>query len=212
MTPHQASQREVLRRPARERLEASPGGAFSGRAAVRAVCPHHMFKGRADAGQATASFLLKRSRASGGDDVIGTQAAGEARRRGTRRIGAQQTECAGFHTLMGRACHPRRVTPQQTTAFVLGGGGILGAAEVGMLRALLEREIVPDLDCRIECRGSQRCLIAADPSTASVSEWSSVWTGLSDRGYSADPCSANSARWLVTGRTSMPTKDSTIAQ
>ena len=28
-----------------------------------------------------------------------------------------------------------------TTAFVLGGGGVLGAAEVGMLRALLERDL-----------------------------------------------------------------------
>ena len=32
-----------------------------------------------------------------------------------------------------------------TTAFVLGGGGVLGAAEVGMLRALFEVEITPDL-------------------------------------------------------------------
>ena len=32
-----------------------------------------------------------------------------------------------------------------TTAFVLGGGGVLGAVEVGMLRALLERDIAPDL-------------------------------------------------------------------
>ena len=30
-------------------------------------------------------------------------------------------------------------------AFVLGGGGQLGASEVGMLRALLEHDIVPDL-------------------------------------------------------------------
>ena len=29
--------------------------------------------------------------------------------------------------------------------FVLGGGGLLGAHEVGMLRALLEAGIVPDL-------------------------------------------------------------------
>ena len=36
------------------------------------------------------------------------------------------------------------MTPM-TTAFVLGGGGVLGAVEVGMLRALLEREIQPDL-------------------------------------------------------------------
>jgi NTE family protein len=32
-----------------------------------------------------------------------------------------------------------------TTAFVLGGGGVLGAVEVGMLRALFERGVVADL-------------------------------------------------------------------
>ena len=32
-----------------------------------------------------------------------------------------------------------------TTAFVLGGGGLLGAHEVGMLRALSEAGIKPDL-------------------------------------------------------------------
>ena len=31
------------------------------------------------------------------------------------------------------------------TAFVLGGGGVLGSAEVGMLRALLDAGITPDL-------------------------------------------------------------------
>jgi NTE family protein len=31
-----------------------------------------------------------------------------------------------------------------TTAFVLGGGGNLGAVQVGMLRALLEHDIAPD--------------------------------------------------------------------
>ena len=31
------------------------------------------------------------------------------------------------------------------TVFVLGGGGLLGASEVGMLRALLEHGIEPDL-------------------------------------------------------------------
>ena len=36
---------------------------------------------------------------------------------------------------------PERVT----TAFVLGGGGVLGAVEVGMLRALFERDLRPDL-------------------------------------------------------------------
>ena len=94
----------------------------------------------------------------------------------------RQTKCAGFHTLMGRACHPRRVTPEQTTAFVLGGGGILGAAEVGMLRALLEREIVPDLIVGSSVGALNGAFIAADPSTTSVARMVDLWTGLSDRG------------------------------
>ena len=32
-----------------------------------------------------------------------------------------------------------------TTAFVLGGGGLLGAHQVGMLQALIESAITPDL-------------------------------------------------------------------
>ena len=32
-----------------------------------------------------------------------------------------------------------------TTAFVLGGGGALGAVEGGMLQALFEHDVVPDL-------------------------------------------------------------------
>jgi NTE family protein len=32
-------------------------------------------------------------------------------------------------------------------AFVLGGGGVLGAAEVGMAGALLEASVRPDLVC-----------------------------------------------------------------
>ena len=40
--------------------------------------------------------------------------------------------------------HPASSAAQPvTTAFVLGGGGVLGAVEVGMLRALFEREINP---------------------------------------------------------------------
>ncbi len=80
------------------------------------------------------------------------------------------------------ACHPRRVTIEQPTAFVLGGGGILGAAEVGMLRALLERGIVPDLIVGSSVGALNGAFIAADPSTASVERMVDVWTGLSDRG------------------------------
>ena len=39
-------------------------------------------------------------------------------------------------------------TPTMTcNAFVLGGGGVLGAAEVGMARALLEAGVRPELIC-----------------------------------------------------------------
>jgi NTE family protein len=38
--------------------------------------------------------------------------------------------------------HP---TDKPSTAFVLSGGASLGAIQVGMLRALYERQIVPDV-------------------------------------------------------------------
>jgi NTE family protein len=77
------------------------------------------------------------------------------------------------------------VTSEQTTAFVLGGGGILGAAEVGMLRALVEREIVPDLIVGSSVGALNGAFLAADPSMASVQRMVEVWTGLSDRGVFA---------------------------
>ena len=68
------------------------------------------------------------------------------------------------------------------TAFVLGGGGMLGAAEVGMLRALLERAVVPDLIVGSSVGALNGAFVAADPTLASVDRMVDVWTGLSDRG------------------------------
>jgi NTE family protein len=68
------------------------------------------------------------------------------------------------------------------TAFVLGGGGVLGAAEVGMLRALFERKIVPDLIVGSSVGALNGAVIAADPSLETVARLVNVWTGLSDRG------------------------------
>ena len=48
-------------------------------------------------------------------------------------------------------------------AFVLGGGGVLGAAEVGMARALLEAGIRPDLVCGTSIGAINGAAIAADP-------------------------------------------------
>ena len=50
-----------------------------------------------------------------------------------------------------------------TTAFVLGGGGVLGAAEVGMLRALFEVEVTPDLVLGTSVGALNGAMVARDP-------------------------------------------------
>lgn len=53
-------------------------------------------------------------------------------------------------------------------AFVLGGGGHLGVNEVGMLQALLERNIMPDLVVGTSVGALNGVAIIADPSPATV--------------------------------------------
>jgi NTE family protein len=61
------------------------------------------------------------------------------------------------------------------TAFVLGGGGVLGAAEVGMLRALFERGIRPDLIVGTSVGAINGALVAADPTANAVDRLRRVW-------------------------------------
>ncbi|HEY2549174.1 MAG TPA: patatin-like phospholipase family protein [Streptosporangiaceae bacterium] len=63
-----------------------------------------------------------------------------------------------------------------TTAFVLGGGGILGASEVGMLRALAEAGIVPDLVVGTSVGAINGVFVAADPATGAA-RLSQLWQG-----------------------------------
>lgn len=62
-----------------------------------------------------------------------------------------------------------------TTAFVLGGGGVLGAAEVGMLRALLEAEIAPDLVLGTSIGALNGAMIARDPSETAIKRMTELW-------------------------------------
>ncbi|HEX9035198.1 MAG TPA: patatin-like phospholipase family protein [Streptosporangiaceae bacterium] len=55
-----------------------------------------------------------------------------------------------------------------TTAFVLGGGGLLGAHEVGMLRALAEAGIKPDLVVGTSIGAINGSFVAADPPGAAA--------------------------------------------
>ena len=62
-----------------------------------------------------------------------------------------------------------------TTAFVLGGGGVLGAVEVGMLRALLERDITPDLVLGTSVGALNGALVAREPGIAVVEQLTALW-------------------------------------
>ena len=68
-----------------------------------------------------------------------------------------------------------------TTAFVLGGGGLLGAHEVGMLRALTEAGVRPDLVVGTSIGALNGVLVAADPAGAargwSQGPWLAGWPG-----------------------------------
>ena len=61
-------------------------------------------------------------------------------------------------------------------AFVLGGGGHLGAHEVGMLRALLERGIVPELVVGTSIGAINGAAVAAEPSVGAATRLQEMWT------------------------------------
>jgi len=67
------------------------------------------------------------------------------------------------------------MTPPSRTAFVLGGGGLLGAVEVGMLRALLEAGIEPDVLLGTSVGALNGALVAADPGPGVVDRLVALW-------------------------------------
>ena len=70
---------------------------------------------------------------------------------------------------------PPRVEPRYDIAFVLGGGGALGACEVGMLRALVEAGVTPDLVLGTSIGAVNGGLFAADPTAAGVARLAELW-------------------------------------
>jgi NTE family protein len=63
-----------------------------------------------------------------------------------------------------------------TTAFVLGGGGVLGAVEVGMLQALFERDITPDVVLGTSIGAMNGALVARRPDSGVVPRLLELWT------------------------------------
>ncbi|GAB3015388.1 patatin [Nocardioides flavus (ex Wang et al. 2016)] len=66
------------------------------------------------------------------------------------------------------------------TAFVLGGGGVLGAVEVGMLRALLERGIVPDLVLGTSVGALNGAMVARQPGLEVVERLTELWAATAE--------------------------------
>ncbi|GAA5122767.1 patatin-like phospholipase family protein [Haloechinothrix salitolerans] len=64
-------------------------------------------------------------------------------------------------------------------AFVLSGGGSLGAIQVGMLQALYERDIVPDLVAAASAGALNGAFLASRPETSATADrLAEVWSGL----------------------------------
>lgn len=69
-----------------------------------------------------------------------------------------------------------------TTAFVLGGGGLLGAVEVGMLQALFEAGVRPDLVLGTSVGALNGALVATDPSPAVIDRLVRLWESAATSG------------------------------
>jgi NTE family protein len=89
-----------------------------------------------------------------------------------------------------------RVAEKGSTAIVLGGGGNLGATQVGMLRALIERGIKPDMLIGCSVGALNAAGLAADPTLAGVERLEQVWRELDGEAIVAP--GRLSALWLLT--------------
>src|SRR3954468_12558990 len=67
------------------------------------------------------------------------------------------------------------------TAFVLSGGGNLGAVQVGMLLALADRGVVPDVLVGTSVGAVNAAFLAAGPSPPRVEALAGGWEGISRR-------------------------------
>lgn len=71
---------------------------------------------------------------------------------------------------------------RQRVAFVLSGGGSLGAMQAGQLLALFEAGITPDLVIGVSAGALNGAAIAYDPSIAAAEQLATIWQSL-DRDY-----------------------------
>jgi NTE family protein len=92
----------------------------------------------------------------------------------------------------------RAAPDRRRTAFVLSGGGNQGVSQVGMLRALLERGIQPDVVIGTSAGALNGAAVATDPTLAGVESLADVW--LSIRSGEVFPGSRLARAWNVLRR------------
>lgn len=102
---------------------------------------------------------------------------------------------AGRKLLGGDA--PLRLIAAQTpeTAFVLGGGGNLGSIQVGQLRALIERDILPDAVVGCSVGALNGAAIAGNPTVEETERLAGLWRGLDSKDIFPSP-SRTRGPWL----------------
>jgi NTE family protein len=110
---------------------------------------------------------------------------GVARGRGTQNTQQVGTRSADHPQMGARIAFPpggRRRVPRPPmgprTAFVLSGGGNQGVSQVGMLRALLEREIVPDVVIGTSAGALNGAAICYAPNLTGVAQLAAAWEQL----------------------------------
>jgi NTE family protein len=69
-----------------------------------------------------------------------------------------------------------------TTAFVLAGGGSLGAVQVGMLKALIGAGIVPDMVVGASVGAINGACLAGQPDMNGIARLEQIWLGLTRQG------------------------------
>ncbi|HET8660962.1 MAG TPA: patatin-like phospholipase family protein [Micromonosporaceae bacterium] len=84
-------------------------------------------------------------------------------------------------------------------AFVLGGGGVLGAVQVGMLRALLRAGITPDLVVGTSVGAVNGAFVAADPRPEVTDRLAQLWSSPEARSVYGESITRRVGRFARTG-------------
>lgn len=90
-------------------------------------------------------------------------------------------------------------------AFVLGGGGVLGASEVGMLAALDDAGIAPDVVLGTSIGAVNGAVLAANPGPAAADRLAELWTSSAAAVWRSSPLAR--ARTAARTRTALHSND-----